>query len=302
MKYIFVVLMCLVSPSSWADKKLVCITQDNGSKVSRGDIEYDSEGRVTRFEISHNNENGHSFVANYIGSESIEIIETERNPRDEETYTYNYTLSDGKLLTVGQFFDQLHPLSDGVNEYPATVFYENNKIVRLAYVYGGMEYMPSTMTWNGDNPAEWKNDNEHTIYTYNTISTHPIIHAIFGFWFAQPSIGDMYESLMLYPYYGDLPKGLFEHIHYEEYRDTFEYDFAYETDSDGYVTKAVVTSDYRTWTYTLEWEGTASVKDIPSDNTFSGKTDIYTLDGRRLQGEPTQKGVYIRNGKAIVIK
>lgn len=28
----------------------------------------------------------------------------------------------------------------------------------------------------------------------------------------------------------------------------------------------------------------------------------YTLDGRKLQGEPTQKGVYIRNGKKVVIK
>ena len=28
----------------------------------------------------------------------------------------------------------------------------------------------------------------------------------------------------------------------------------------------------------------------------------YTLDGRRLQAAPTQKGVYIKNGKTIVIK
>ena len=28
----------------------------------------------------------------------------------------------------------------------------------------------------------------------------------------------------------------------------------------------------------------------------------YTLDGRRLQGQPTQKGIYINNGKKIVVK
>jgi len=28
----------------------------------------------------------------------------------------------------------------------------------------------------------------------------------------------------------------------------------------------------------------------------------FTLDGRRLQGQPTQKGVYINNGKKVVIK
>ena len=28
----------------------------------------------------------------------------------------------------------------------------------------------------------------------------------------------------------------------------------------------------------------------------------YTLDGRKLQGEPTTKGVYVKNGKIVVIK
>ena len=29
---------------------------------------------------------------------------------------------------------------------------------------------------------------------------------------------------------------------------------------------------------------------------------IYTLDGRRIEGRPTQKGVYIVNGKKTIIK
>jgi hypothetical protein len=28
----------------------------------------------------------------------------------------------------------------------------------------------------------------------------------------------------------------------------------------------------------------------------------YTIDGRRLSGKPTQKGLYIVNGKKVVIK
>ena len=28
----------------------------------------------------------------------------------------------------------------------------------------------------------------------------------------------------------------------------------------------------------------------------------YTLDGRRLQGKPTASGIYINNGKKVVIK
>ena len=35
---------------------------------------------------------------------------------------------------------------------------------------------------------------------------------------------------------------------------------------------------------------------------FAPVTEWYTLDGRKLQGQPTQKGVYIVNGKKTVIK
>ncbi|MBQ9559675.1 MAG: hypothetical protein IJV08_06790, partial [Bacteroidaceae bacterium] len=33
-----------------------------------------------------------------------------------------------------------------------------------------------------------------------------------------------------------------------------------------------------------------------------GKEAWYTLDGRRLNGKPSQRGIYIGNGKKIVIK
>ncbi len=35
---------------------------------------------------------------------------------------------------------------------------------------------------------------------------------------------------------------------------------------------------------------------------FATATGWYTLDGRRLQGKPAQKGVYIQNGKKVIIK
>ena len=36
--------------------------------------------------------------------------------------------------------------------------------------------------------------------------------------------------------------------------------------------------------------------------TNSGNDVWYTLDGRKMQGMPTQKGIYITNGKKIIIK
>ena len=47
--------------------------------------------------------------------------------------------------------------------------------------------------------------------------------------------------------------------------------------------------------------GTTSIDDLPS--TFDHESgDWYSIDGRRLNGMPTQKGVYIKNGKKTIIK
>jgi hypothetical protein len=39
-----------------------------------------------------------------------------------------------------------------------------------------------------------------------------------------------------------------------------------------------------------------------SDSSQDDEGIVYTLDGRQLEGKPTQKGVYIRNRKIVVIK
>jgi hypothetical protein len=40
-----------------------------------------------------------------------------------------------------------------------------------------------------------------------------------------------------------------------------------------------------------------------TDDTNRTDADCrYTLDGRKLQGKPTQRGIYINNGKKVVIK
>ncbi len=45
---------------------------------------------------------------------------------------------------------------------------------------------------------------------------------------------------------------------------------------------------------------TTSIEHLPMNSQQSGS--VYTLDGRRIEGQPAQKGVYIANGKKIVIK
>ena len=54
----------------------------------------------------------------------------------------------------------------------------------------------------------------------------------------------------------------------------------------------------------LSFGGDDSATDI-RDTKGSGtpvSSAVYTLDGRRLQGEPSKKGVYVRNGQKFIIK
>ena len=48
-------------------------------------------------------------------------------------------------------------------------------------------------------------------------------------------------------------------------------------------------------------DGDATGIDVPIVEEEDG-SDWYSLDGRKLQKRPVQKGVYISNGKKVVIK
>lgn len=47
---------------------------------------------------------------------------------------------------------------------------------------------------------------------------------------------------------------------------------------------------------------TTGINSLTSEPSSKGEESIYSLDGRRLSGKPAQKGVYIVNGKKMVIK
>ena len=47
---------------------------------------------------------------------------------------------------------------------------------------------------------------------------------------------------------------------------------------------------------------TTSLSPVPSPSREGSSQGWYTLDGRKLNGKPTQKGLYIHNGRKVVIK
>jgi len=51
-----------------------------------------------------------------------------------------------------------------------------------------------------------------------------------------------------------------------------------------------------------EQTGIKEIYDLPIyDLRFDGGA-WYTLDGRKLDGKPSQRGVYVNNGRKVVIK
>ncbi len=48
-------------------------------------------------------------------------------------------------------------------------------------------------------------------------------------------------------------------------------------------------------------EGTTGIETIEQPQ-WSGAEQWWSIDGRKLNGKPSQKGVYIRNGKKVVVK
>ena len=49
-------------------------------------------------------------------------------------------------------------------------------------------------------------------------------------------------------------------------------------------------------------DGTTAIRRIEGENKLINHIGWYTLDGRKLQTPPSRKGVYINDGKKVVIK
>ena len=58
----------------------------------------------------------------------------------------------------------------------------------------------------------------------------------------------------------------------------------------------------RAFVINFDYGETTGIQPIRMENGTTPAECTYDLSGRRIQGQPTQKGVYIQNGKKVVIK
>ena len=53
----------------------------------------------------------------------------------------------------------------------------------------------------------------------------------------------------------------------------------------------------------IKWGEDTGIKDIQNNGTMDRKNDIwYTIDGQRLSGQPSKRGLYIVDGKKVMVK
>ena len=62
----------------------------------------------------------------------------------------------------------------------------------------------------------------------------------------------------------------------------------------------VASNNTRGFTIEFENDGTTGIRTI--DNGLTDNGSWYSLDGRKFNGKPTSKGVYINNGKKVILK
>jgi hypothetical protein len=300
MKKILLLSLLLAIPFSlFAGKRLTTLTHTSKSSSESGVFTYDEEDRICQLDLSDSR--GRSSTCTYTyGDSRIELYHTDGNK------TVVYELEDGKVKTM---------TVDWPAEYVTVkdeFFYEGDKLVKIIlYSEGENEY--NDITWNGDNIAEYyhisgegtnKEAWKKLTFTHSELSSTPLVNTLFD-WAGStsPNFNDFIYVIGFYKYIGTTPKNLFATTNHDsDEKPQGLYTYQYDTNADGDVVKVTITreKDGSTNVYDLEWEdapdgiGTVSADPVA--------TDSYTLNGIRLQGAPAQRGVYIRNGRKMIVK
>lgn len=303
MKRIFILLMTVFSTvysfgSDFTGKKLKSITWTDGKKTEVAELKYDDTGRISEYYIKGKLQNKYSYTDNT-------ITITEDGDR------YDYTIVDGRITNSHAFLDGDYVDIDQIYTYNA-----NSQLVSIVSTEkekGVSDTYTSTSKWSWDrtNLSSWTGDyygdTETSQYTYyDDITAEPLICALFGF---NPSlhIDDFFEILAIYPYLGSLPKDLFKNVveHDAEGRD-WDYNYSYKQNSEGDIVEATVAYTMHTYVYTFEWDNSSpstdilTIKDNAQHQSNLQEDVLYNISGQRVSN-PT-KGLYIRNGKKIIVK
>lgn len=273
-------------------KHIKTITWTDGKDTEVGELKYDEDGRIKEYLIDGKSRDKYAYSDN-----SITITESGD--------TYEYTISNGRVVSGktsldGGEIDIDRTFSYNLDGQLASIV---NKEKERGYseVYTIIE----SWEWRDSNLSMWTllddEDTETSLFTYNSITTEPMMRALFGFG-QERHLDDFYELLAIYPYMGKLPNNLFERIKHRDAEDReWEYNYTYDQNANGDIAKVTISFKDKTYVYTFEWEGSddpSAIKDIvvsPSEQHV-----YYNLNGQKVI--TPVKGIYIKNGKKVIVK
>ena len=275
------------------NKRLAKIVYTSSYEQEYAELSYDAQDRVILMQMT--NDEGKSYVANYSYNDAGEVQITYQYRSG--TDTYNYKIADNKIQSEETYLDV-----DNIT-YSNTYEYSGNLLSAVSQTMTGRgktKQEKTEFSWNGPNLSEvrcYSNGELDEVYSheYNDITTHPLLHFMFGL------IGDGYpndiDDLMpyfaLYPYLGTLPQNLWSKTSIREADEnrTFTYDWDYTTDAEGNITTVTATHNSRVTKYELSWEN-ANSTGISKTSVKPTSTETYNLTGQRLK-DSNAKGIRI---------
>lgn len=285
-----------VDPSTPAfnNKKIQAITRETSSGTERGEISYDSEGRVVKFSITDTDPAHSPSSAVYNYSYSDNTINISREGTNENR---SYTIANGRVESSSATGDA------GYNE-STTYKYNSDKTIsevlikssesgtgtyvsQVDFSWAGSN-LTSIVTYWGKEGSTLKEDQKMTM-TYNDLTSEPLLHAWFGLInttnevnLPDGMLAKKFNLLAIYPYLGTLPQNLYSEFNYDESGDVSNYTYSYETNSNGDIVKVTIVRGKRTTVFTFEWGDSSELVD-PVDNSFTiGDLKYTNTDGSNV--------------------
>lgn len=257
-------------------KRLVAITrQKDGNKLERTDMSYDDKGRIIKFVY---NDGTRTRVGNYkYDNDIISMVY-------DNTNKYEFYFANGKISTAPMNLE-----SDGLTGTRYFEYDASDQLVKFTVVHNGSSNNRyAKFEWNNGSPSSvyYANLNTSTntetemysaSFTQNGMSAEPVVRALFGLCVSTPTFNisyDICEMIAFYPYIGKLPQQLIGQTEHSKSGKVSVYDYSYETDNNGNITKVTITCDGKATVYTLEWEGSSTPPSTDITASETGNQDF----------------------------
>jgi surface protein len=257
-------------------KRLIAITrQREGNNLERTDMTYDEKGRIVNLVYSNGTR---TKVGNYkYDNDVISIVY-------DNSFKHEFHFANGKISTAPMNLESEGLTGTRYFEYDAS-----DQLVKFSIVIDGSSNNTyAKVEWNNGSPSSvyYANLNTSTntetemysaSFTQNGMSAEPVVRALFGLCVSTPTFDisdDIYELIAFYPYIGKLPQQLIGQAEHSKSGKVSVYNYSYETDNNGNITKVTITCDGKATVYTLEWEGSSTPPSTDITASETGKQDF----------------------------